>query len=55
MNILYRGVILDDDGLPELNDKEALAIATYCAWVTKYKEGLLTNNANIVQMANTLK
>lgn len=55
VNILYRGVILDDDGLPELTDKEALAIATYCAWVTKYKEGLLTNNANIVQMANTLK
>lgn len=55
VNILYRGVILDDNGLPELTDKEALAIATYCAWTTKYKEGLLTNNANIIQMANTLK
>lgn len=55
VNILYRGVILDDNGLPELNDKEALAIATYCAWVTKYKEGLMTNNPNIISMANTLK
>lgn len=55
VNILYRGVILDDDGLPELTDKEALAIATYCAWVTKYKEGLMTNNPNIISMANTLK
>lgn len=55
VSILYRGVILDDEGLPELTDKEALAIATYCAWVTKYKEGLVTNNQNIVQMANTLK
>ena len=55
VNILYRGIVLDNDGLPELTDKEALAIATYCAWITKYKEGLLTNNANIVQMANTLK
>lgn len=55
VNILYRGIELDSDGLPEITDKEALAIATYCAWITKYKEGLLTNNQNIVQMANTLK
>lgn len=55
VNILYRGVILDENGLPELTDKEALAIATYCAWVTKYKEGLITNNPNIVSLANKLK
>lgn len=55
VNILYRGILLDDDGLPEINDKEALAIATYCAYVTKYKEGLMTNNSNIIQIANTLK
>lgn len=55
INILYKGVVLDDDGLPELTDKEALAIATYCAYVTKFKEGLMTNNANIIQAANLLK
>lgn len=55
VNILYRGIVLDNDGLPEITDKEALAIATYCAYVTKYKEGLLTNNANIIQIANALK
>lgn len=55
VNILYRGIILDDDGLPELTDKEALAIATYCAYTTKFKEGLMTNNGNIIQMANVLK
>lgn len=55
VNILYRGIILDDEGLPELTDKEALAIATYCAYVDKYKEGLKTNNANIIQLANSLK
>lgn len=55
INILYKGVVLDNDGLPELTDKEALAIATYCAYVTKFKEGLVTNNTNIIQMANTLK
>jgi len=46
---------LDDNGLPELTDKEALAIATYCAYVTKYKEGIATNNATIISVANTLK
>lgn len=55
VNILYRGIVLDDNGLPELTDKEALAIATYCAYITKYKEALMTNNTNIMQMANTLK
>jgi hypothetical protein len=48
VNILYKGIILDDDGLPELTDKEALAIATYCAYITKFKEGIMTNNQNIV-------
>jgi len=27
VNILYRGVESDEDGLPELTDKEAIAIA----------------------------
>lgn len=55
VHILYRGEVLDEDGLPEITDKEAVAIATYCAYVTKYKEGLQTNNPNIIQMANTIK
>lgn len=55
VNILYKGVILDEDGLPELNDKEALAIATYCAYINKFKEGLSTNNTNIANMAAYLK
>ena len=40
VNILYRGEMLDEFGLPEITDKEATAIATYCAYVLKYKEGL---------------
>lgn len=55
VNILYRGIILDDNGLPELSDKECRAIATYCAYITKFKEGLLTNNQQIIQLANQLK
>lgn len=55
VNILYKGVIMDEDELPEISDKEAMAIATYIAYVTKYKEGLITNNPNIINLANSLK
>ena len=54
ITILYHGIIADEDGLPELTDKEAMALATYVAWILKYKEGLKTNNPTIVQMAETL-
>jgi hypothetical protein len=46
---------LDNDGLPEITDKEAMALATYCAWILKYREGLATNNANLLNIASTLK
>lgn len=55
INILYKGVILDDEGLPEITDKEAIAIATYCAYTMKYKEGIRTNNSGILQIAGLLK
>ena len=55
VNILYKGLILDEDGLPQITDKEATALATYCAYVSKFKEGLMTNNPNIIQLANSLK
>lgn len=55
VNILYKGLVLDENGLPEISDKEALALATYCAWVTKFKDGLSTNNPNIIGLANNLK
>ena len=55
VNILYKGIILDDEGLPELSDKEVMAIATYVAYVQKFKQGIMTNNPNIIQLANVLK
>jgi hypothetical protein len=48
LNILYKGIIADEDGLPELTDKEANAIATFIAYSNKYKEGLKTNNAGLI-------
>ncbi len=55
IHILYRGLVLDDDGLPEITDKEAMALATYCAWITKFKDGLATSNTTTINLANTLK
>ncbi len=55
INIFYRGLVLDENGLPEISDKEALALATYCAYIIKFKEGLATNNTQIINMAATLK
>jgi hypothetical protein len=42
---------LDEDDLPLINDKEAIAIADYIAFTVKYKEALKTNNQAIFQMA----
>lgn len=55
VNILYKGIMLDEDGLPEITDKEAAAIATFIAYVNKYKEGLKTNNANTITLAANLE
>ena len=55
LNILYKGIEADEDGLPEITDKEANAIATFIAYVTKYKEGLQTNNSGIIQLAADLE
>ena len=55
VNILYKGILVDEDGLPQLTDKEATAIATYIAYSQKFKEGLVTNNQGILQLAQILK
>lgn len=55
VNILYKGILADEDGLPELTDKEATAIATYIAYIMKFKEGLQTNNAAITNQAIQLQ
>lgn len=55
VNVLYKGIVADEDGLPELSDKEAMAIATYIAYVNKFKEGLKTNNGDIIKMSQILE
>ena len=55
VNILYKGIIVGEDGLPEITDKEANAIAAYIAYTQKYKEGIITNNGAIIQIATLLR
>ena len=54
INILYKGILMDEEGLPKLTNKEAIAISTYIAYTQKYKEGLKTNNGNIINLATNL-
>lgn len=53
--VLYHSEQLDEDDLPLINDKEALAIADYIAYTVKYKEALRSNNSAVFQMAQTIK
>ena len=53
--VLYHTELLDDDDLPIINDKEAIAIADYIAYTIKYKEALRSNNSAVFQMAQTIK
>ena len=55
IQILYKGIQLDDEGLPYINDKEVIAIATFVAYVMKYKEALQTNNPNLLRIAQGLQ
>lgn len=55
VNILYKGIILDDEGLPFINEKEKDAIACYCAYTMKFREGWTVNNQNILQNAQLLE
>lgn len=55
VNILYHSIQLDEDGLPEINEKEADAIAAYIAFVTKQKEAWKTHNQVIMQEAQVIR
>lgn len=53
--VIYKGIILDEEGLPELNEKEMKAIATYVAYVTQFKEAIQTKNQAAMQFAQKLE
>lgn len=55
VSVLYHVETLDEEDLPMINDKEAIAIADYIAYTVKYKEALRSNNSAVFQMAQTIK
>lgn len=55
VNILYKGPIVDDEGLPFITEKEAEAIACYIAYTDKFKQGWKTNNKESLQAAQLLE
>lgn len=55
VSVLYHGIIVDDEGLPLINDKEILALATYVAYTDMYRKGIGTKNGEFLQLAQVLK
>lgn len=55
VTIVYRGVVLDEDDLPIINDKEMEAIAVYVAYVVTYKQALRTKNQATFNFSQDLK
>lgn len=55
VNLLYHSIQLGEDGLPDINDAEADAIAVYIAYTIKYKEAMRTHNQIIMQEAQSLR
>ena len=55
VTIIYHGIILDEEGLPYLSDKEVQALAAYVAYVQTYKKSLIKSDGNLVNLANAIK
>lgn len=55
IKVVYHGVIMDENDLPLINDKEMRAIAAYVAYARTYREGLMKKDSNIINMANVIK
>ena len=55
LNLLYYENIVNDDDLPQITYKEALAIATYVAQIQMFKKAIATNNSGLMQMSQLLE
>lgn len=55
VSVLYHGVIVDDDGLPLITDKELTALAAYAAYIDLYKKSLVLRDSNSFQIAQAVK
>lgn len=55
LNILYKGVELDENELPYLTTKEVDALACYIAYTVRFKQGWALHNAQMLQEAQLLE
>ena len=55
VNVLYKGVIVDDEGLPELNESEVDAIAAFCAYTDTFKKALVVKDQTTLTFAQILE
>lgn len=55
VHILYKGILCDDDGLPQVTEKEVEALAAYVAWVVKQKKAWRSNDLNMLRMSELAK
>lgn len=55
VQILYKGFVADDEGLPYLTAKELDAIAAFCAYADDFKRARLTRDATTFQMAQLME
>jgi hypothetical protein len=53
--ILYKGVHVDSEGLPELTSQEVDAIAAFCAYSNDFKQARLTKDPTTFQMAQKME
>lgn len=51
VKILYKGLLVDDDGLPYVSNKEMHALALYCAYVKSFKMALASKDQFLSQIA----
>lgn len=55
VNVLYKGVLVDEEGLPTLTSIEADAIAAFCAYTDTYKKALVTRDQHLAAFAKDLE
>lgn len=55
VHLLYRGQLLDENGLPQVTDKEVVAIATFVAMTQTKKEAWKLKDAKLLQFAESLE
>ena len=51
IHILYKGVIVDEEGLPYLTESEVDAVAAFCAYADDYKKARVTRDQVQMQFA----